>query len=115
MNRAIGYVLVALLGTGQFHAVRASHQPTVHHRVRHFRMKLKCVASTEPESLHGKGVAFRQQLASGRQLKTFAMPLIHMVGPIRGNRTASLGRSDSIIGYLGVTLRMHKQRSTEMA
>src|SRR5262249_17960719 len=114
MDSTIGDVLVALLGTGQFHAVCASHQPTIHHRVRHFRVKLKCVTGTEPEGLHGKGVAFRQQLASGRQIETFAMPLVDVVGPIRADLTASFGRSDRIVADLGVALRMWKYRSTEM-
>src|SRR5262245_30371692 len=115
MDCPIGDVLVALLGTGQFHAVRTSHQPTIPHRVSPFRMKLKCVASTEPEGLYGKGVAFRQQFTCGRQIKAFAMPLIDVVGPIRANLAASFGRSDRIVADLGVALRMGKYRSTEMA
>src|SRR6185437_16601681 len=41
VDEAVGEVLVALLGAGKFHAMRAAHEPAVHHRVRHFRVELQ--------------------------------------------------------------------------
>src|SRR5512143_2480373 len=38
-----------------------------------------------------------------------------MVGPFRTDLASSVSRTDRIIAYLGMTLRMWKDRSTEMA
>jgi hypothetical protein len=40
MDRTIGNVFVTLLRTRQFHAMRTTNEPTIHHGVRHFRMEL---------------------------------------------------------------------------
>jgi hypothetical protein len=66
VGRTIGYVFVTLLRTRQFHAMRTTNQPTIHHSVRHFRMELQRVTGAQAEGLDRKSVAFRQELTAGR-------------------------------------------------
>src|SRR6185295_6820514 len=68
VDRTVGDMLVALFGARQFHAMRATHEPAVHHCMRHFRVKLQLVTGTKAECLDGESVAFSQQLTSGRQI-----------------------------------------------
>src|SRR6185312_1467768 len=86
--------------------MRATHEPAVHHRMRHFRVKLQRVTGTKAECLDGESVAFSQQFASGRQIETFTVPLIDVVGPIRADFATSLCRTDWIIADLGLALGM---------
>jgi len=95
--------------------MRATHEPAVHHRMRHFRVKLQRVTGTKAECLDGESVAFSQQFTSGRQIETFTVPLIDVVGPIRTDVASSLCRTDWIIADLGVALRMWIDLRTKMA
>src|SRR5690349_2548780 len=85
VNRAIGNVLVALLGARHLHAMRAADQPAIHHRMRHFGVKLDGVAGAVTERLHGKSITLSEQLAAARKLEALAMPLIDRVGPGRAD------------------------------
>src|SRR6187551_2915935 len=44
VDRTIGNMFMPLLRTGQFHAMRPTNEPTIHHGVRHFRMELQRIA-----------------------------------------------------------------------
>src|SRR4249919_3572614 len=94
--------------------MRTAHEPSVHHRVRHFGMKLQRITGTEAEGLNAESVAFGQQIAARRQVETFAMPLIDVVGPIRADGASSLSRTDRVVADLGMTLRMWIDTRTEM-
>src|SRR5690349_10012758 len=83
VNRAIGDVLVPLLGAGHLHAMRAPHQPAIHHRVSDFRVKLDGVTGAVAKRLHGKGIALGEQFAAAWKLEAFTMPLIDRVRPGR--------------------------------
>jgi hypothetical protein len=64
VNRSVGNVFMTLLRPRQFHTMRASNKPPVHHGVRYLRMELERIASAETESLDRKGVAFRQEFTA---------------------------------------------------
>ena len=61
----VGNVFVALLRTRQFHAVRTTNEPSVHHGVGYFRMELQSIAGAQPERLDRKSVAFGQEFTAG--------------------------------------------------
>src|SRR5262245_35104674 len=95
--------------------MRAANQPAIHHRVRDFRMKLQRIAGAMTECLHRESVAFREQLTAVRKVETFAMPLIDVIGPVRTHIASGLCWPDRVIADLGVTVRVWKNTSAEMA
>jgi hypothetical protein len=66
MDRTIGNVFVTLLRPRQFHTMGTTNEPTIHHGVRHFRMKLQRITGAQAEGLDRKSIAFRQELTTGR-------------------------------------------------
>ena len=115
MHRTVGDVLVALLCTRQFHPMRASHKPAIHHRVCDLGMELQRIAGAMAKCLHGESVALSQQLTAGRKVETFAMPLIDMVRPLLTDLEPSLGRADRVIADFSVAVRVWKNTGAEMS
>src|SRR5262245_62093230 len=94
--------------------MRATHEPPVHHRMRHFGMELQRIAGTMSECLDREGVAFRQQLAARGQLEPLAVPLVDVVGPISTDRTSRFGRPDRIVTNLGMTFGVRIDGGTKL-
>ena len=112
MHGAAGDMLVARQGARQFQAMRAAHQPAIHHGVRHLGVKLQRVAAAVAERLDREGIALGQQFATIRQAEAFAVPLIHVVRPIGTYVTARRGRTDRVIAAFRMSLRMRIDTST---
>src|SRR3974390_253091 len=107
-------MLVTLFCPRQFHSMRSAHKPAIHHGVRDFRMKLQRIAGVVSEGLNGEGISFGEQFAAGRQVETFAMPLIHVVRPLGAHLPSRFGRTNWVIPDFGVSLRMRIHTGTEM-
>src|SRR4029453_12588732 len=95
--------------------MRAANQPAIHHCVRDFGMKLQRIAGAMTKCLHRESVAFRQQLAAVRKVETFAMPLVDVIGPVRTHLASGLCWPDRVIADFGVTVRVWKNASAELA
>src|SRR5262245_31854552 len=95
--------------------MRAANQPAIHHRVRDFGMELQRIAGAMTKCLHRESVAFREQLTAVRKVETFAMPLIDVIGPVRTHLASGLCWPDRVIADLGVTVRVWKNASAELA
>src|SRR5579875_2824208 len=116
MNGAVGDMLVALFRSGKLHAVRAPHQPAIHHGVRDLRMELQSVAASVTKRLDLEDpLALGQKLAARGQIKPFPVPLVHMVGPVATNAQTGGGRTNGIIADLGMALRMREDARAEVA
>src|SRR4051794_18230761 len=93
VDRAVGEMLMALLGARQLHACGAARGPAAHHRVRHLGVKLNCEGGAHAKRLDWKDVALGKKLRAARQREALAMPLIHVVRPV-ADRTAGRRRPD---------------------
>src|SRR5665213_699452 len=97
MHRAIGEVTLALARARRTQAVVAARGPAMHHRVGDVGMELETERVAHPDSFDREIASLRQQLRTIRQLKTFAVPMIDMIGPAGAGRKARRGRPDRII------------------
>src|SRR4029077_18924486 len=95
-------------------ALAAARGPAMHHRVSHVGMKLKAGGVPVLKRLHRKIVALGQQFGANRQLKSFAMPVIDPLRPVRAKRVASFGRTDRIVAYLRAALRVRCDPGAEL-
>src|SRR3569623_2926963 len=114
VDEAVRNVLVPLLGSRQFPAMGAAHEPAVHHRVRDFRVELQRIAGAVAECLHREGVALGEELSASRQVEALSVPLIDAVGPVGAELPAGGGRADRVIADVGGALRMRSELRAEM-
>src|SRR6185437_2861249 len=61
-----------------------------------------------------EGVALGEQFGAGRQVKTFAVPLIDAFRPDADGSEAGVGRPDRVIADFGVALGMAEHAAAEM-
>src|SRR5262249_17531284 len=78
------------------------------------RVKLQAECIREAERLYWKIVALREQLGAARQSKSFPMPVIDLVGPVRTERHARMGRPNWVIAYLRHAFRRGRARGAEI-
>src|ERR1700692_3505892 len=99
-------MLVARARARQFEARVPTRRPAMHHRVGHIGMELEAEAMFRSERLHREVAAFRQQLATGGKLKSFAVPVIDMIGPMRANPEPRGRGADRVIPDLRAAVRV---------
>src|SRR5258708_38241229 len=108
MDRAIGNVMVAPARARREATLVAARSPAMHHRVGHVGMKLEAERMAVAERLDREIASLRQQFASFGQLKTLAMPVIDVIGPIRADGAAGGGGTDRIVPDLRAAFRMRR-------
>src|SRR5437667_5189131 len=114
MNRAIGEVMVARPRARQFEARIAARGPAMHHRVGHVGMKLEAEAMIQPKGFDREVAALRQQFGTGGKFKSFMVPMVDMIRPVRTDLEPCRGRPDRIISDLGPALRMRRNPGAEL-
>ena len=96
-TRAAFEMKVTRLRARRIHPDASARGPAMHHGVGHIRVKLEAERMTVLIRLHRKVVAFGEQFCAMRQLKSFAVPVVDTLRPVRAQRVAGLpsGGSDS--------------------
>src|SRR3954469_10275536 len=78
----------------------------MHHRVGDVGMKLKAERIVELKRLDREIAALGQQFGARGEFKTLAVPMIHMIGPMRADPKSRLRRTNRVIADLGEALGM---------
>src|SRR3954468_11122485 len=105
VDRAVGEMLMALLGARQLHACGAARGPAAHHRVRYLGVKLDREGGAHAKRLDWKDVALGKKLRAARQCEALAMPLIHMIRPVADRASGRCG-ANRIVPDLGLAFGM---------
>src|SRR5262249_15535422 len=95
-------------------AVVAARGPQADGGVGDIGVKLQRVGAVVSEGLHGKAIALRQQVASGRKVKALTVPLIDLLGPWVADCKSALSRADRIATYLRMSVRGWVDAAAEM-
>ena len=106
VHRAIGKMQVTRKRAGRIQPDAAACGPAMHHRVGDIRVELETERMAKLKRLHGKSVAFGQQLGAPRQLKSFTVPMVDALRPVRAERMARFGRTDRIVAALDAAFRV---------
>src|ERR1700722_2766622 len=114
MAGALGKVLVTRMRARRVEASCATRGPAAHHRVGHVGMKLKAEGMSEANGLHREVAPFGEQLAAHGKLKSLTVPVIDLIGPVRGNLESSLRGTDRIIAHLDAAAGMRRHAGTEV-
>src|SRR5689334_4163660 len=86
----------------------------MHHRVGEIRVELEAEGIAAAKRLHRKVIALCEQLGAPGQIKTFAVPVIDMIGPVRAHGFARRRRADRVIADLRYALRMRRDFGAEL-
>ena len=77
-------------------------------------MKLQAERMLETERLHREVAALGQQFSARRKFKSFAVPMVDMVRPVRADRGSCGSGADRVISDLHAALRMRSHPAAEM-
>src|SRR6202022_4893886 len=106
MHRAICEVMMARARAWQFEARMAARGPAMHHRVGHVGMKLEAEAMIQPKRFPREIAALRQQFGAIRKFKSFAVPVVDMIRPVRADLKPRRRGADRVISDLRATFWM---------
>ena len=99
------------------HALASEEGPAAQRRESHFRMELEAIGLVAiAEGLHLEIPALGEQGCPARQIETFPVPLIDVVGEQAvADAMPPFGRLDPVIAHFDVPVRMRADALTEMA
>src|SRR3954463_3651589 len=86
----------------------------MHHRVGDVGMKLKAERIVELKRLDREIAALGQQFGARGEFKALAVPMIHMIGPMRADPKSCLRWTNRVIADLGEALGMRRDPRSKL-
>ena len=114
VHRATFEVKVTRLRARLIHADASARGPAMHHGVGDIGMKLEAERVAVLIGLHRKVIALGKQLGAIRQFKSFAMPVVDPLRPVREQRTPRCRRTDRIVADLHPPFTMRRDLGAQL-